>query len=403
MTYKYVVYTADKKVVEGRVEAISETLAETTLYNAGFQNILSLEEVAPGTSLEKLIPSFFGVKVRDIIDASNQLATLVKSGITITTSLKLLEGQARKPALKKIFHGLVEEIQSGGSLSQAMSRYPRAFSGTYCQVIKASEQAGTLETGLRQAAAYMEKRLQANQKIKRAMAYPVFVLLMALGVSILLVTVALPPLTNLFKSLGANLPWMTRLLVAVTDFLLHQYLYVLGGLVVLILITVWLSRLPSVKLAWDRLILKIPLIGATAIERSVELFCQTGSMLLQAGLRLPQIMDIVIQANRNQIIRQAFGNVKERLIQGEGLSQPMADNKLFPPLLVEMVVVGEKTGTMDNALATMAEYYEREVDRRINTLIALIEPVLTVIIGLVVVFIALSMITPLYSVLKSIH
>jgi type IV pilus assembly protein PilC len=298
---------------------------------------------------------------------------------------------------------LIEEIQGGSPFSQALSHYPRAFSSTYCQVIKASEQAGTLEIGLRLAASYMEKRAQANQKIKRAMMYPIFVLCMAVGVSILLITVALPPLINLFNSLGADLPWMTRLLVAVTSFFLKHSLYILAGLVAVVLIVVGLFRLPSVKLARDRFLLKIPLIGATNIERSMELFCQTGSMLLQSGLRLPQVMDIVIQANRNQIIRRAFNNVRERLVQGEGLSQPMIENKLFPPLLVEMVVVGEKSGAMDTTLATLADFYERKVDRRIDMLISMIEPALTVIIGLVVIFIALSMITPLYSIMKSVH
>jgi type IV pilus assembly protein PilC len=403
MAFKYLAYTIDKKIVEGKVEAATENLAEATLYHAGFQNILSLEEVKPGLGIEKLIPSLFGVKAQDIIDTSNQLATLVRSGITLVTALRLLEGQTRKVSLKKVIRGLIEEIQGGNALSQALSHYPQAFSNTYCQIIKASEQAGTLEAGLRQAAVYMEKRLQSNQKVKRAMAYPAFVLMMAVGVTILLVTVALPPLINLFKSLGVDLPWMTKLLVTVTDFLLHNSIYVLAGVVIIILGIVWMLRFPSVKLARDRFILKIPLLGATIRERSMELFCQTGSLLLQAGLRLPQVLDIVIQTNRNRVLHQAFRNVRERLVQGEGLSQPMAENNLFPPLLVEMVVVGEKTGAMDSTLATLADFYERKVDGRINTLISLIEPVLTVIIGLVVIFIALSMITPLYSVLRSMH
>lgn len=403
MTYKYVAYTADKKVVEGKIEVASESLAEGALYRAGFLNIISLEEVTPGINLETLIPSFFGIKPQDIIDVSNQLSTLVRSGISIITALKLLEGQTPKKPLKNIFRSLIEEIQGGSSLSQALGHHPQAFSSTYCQVIKASEQAGTLEIGLRQAAAYMEKRLHANQRITRALLYPAFVLIMAVAVSILLMTVAMPPLINLFKSLNAQLPWMTRLLIAVTGFFLHHNLYVLTGVVAVVFIVLGLLRLPSVQLARDRFLLKIPLIGVINIERSMELFCQTGSMLLSAGLRLPQIIDIVIQANRNRIIRQAFNGVRERLVQGEGLSQPMEENKLFPPMLVEMVVVGEKTGAMDSTLGTLAEFYERKVDRRIDVLISMIEPILTVIIGFVVIFIALSMITPLYSILKSMH
>jgi type IV pilus assembly protein PilC len=403
MAYKYQAYTSDKKIVQGTIEVASESLAEGALYRAGYQRILSLQEISPGLSLERLLPTLFGVKTQEVIDFSNQVATLVESGISLVTSLELLCGQNAKKSLKKIITGLVEEIQGGSSLSQALSHYPKTFTNTYCQMIKASEQAGHLETGLKQAASYLEKQTAVNQKIKHAMLYPTFVLLMAVGVSILLITVALPPLVNLFKSLGADLPWMTKLLIGVASFFLNRGLYVLGGVLILIMLIIVLLRLPSVKIARDRFMLKIPVIGKINIERSMQYFCQTTAMLLQAGLRLPMIMDIIIQTNRNRIIRQALSRVRDSLIQGEGLSQPMTENELFPPLLVEMVVVGEKTGAMDTTLITLADFYEKKVNRRIDILIAMIEPVLTVIVGLVVIFIALSMITPLYSILRSMH
>jgi type IV pilus assembly protein PilC len=403
MAYKYQAYTSDRKIVRGTIEVASEKLAEGALYSAGYENILSLEEVRPGLSLDSLIPTFFGVRGQEVIDFSNQLATLVESGISLLTSLQLLAGQTVKKPLKRILSGLVEDIQGGNSLSQALGGYPKVFSSTYCQMIKASEQVGKLGTGLKQAAVYLERQTEANQKIKRAVMYPIFVLVMAIGVSVLLITVALPPLINLFNSLSAELPWMTRLLIVTAGFLMDSGLYVLGGILVAILLIIALLRLPSVKIAIDATVLKIPVIGAIVIERSMQFFCRTTAMLLAAGLRLPVIMDIVIQNSRNRIIHAALIQVKDSLVQGSGLSQPMAANEIFPPLLVEMVVVGEKTGAMDTTLATLAEFYEKKVDRRIDALIAMIEPVLTVIVGLVVIFLALSMITPLYSILKSMH
>jgi type IV pilus assembly protein PilC len=404
MTFKYRVYSTDKKIVEGTIEVASENMAEAALYRAGFQNILSLEEVTPsGLDIEKLLPTFTGVKTRDIIDISNQLATLIQSGIPLLSALKLLGGQTAKKSMKKICSGLAEEIQAGNSLSQALSKYPQTFSNTYCQTIKASEQAGTLEVGLKQAAKYLEKRAHANQRVKRAMMYPIFVLALAIGVVFLLIAVALPPLITLFSSLDVQLPWMTRTLVDTADFFAANIVPIVGGLIAVILVIIGLLRLQSVKLARDKLLLRIPVIGNIIIERSMGLFCQTASMLLQAGLRLPQIIDVVIQTNQNQVIRQAFTNVREKLVQGEGLSQPMSENPLFPPLLVEMVMVGEKTGSMDGTLSTLADFYEQEVDRKIDSLISMIEPVLTLVIGGLVIFIALSMITPLYSILKSMH
>ncbi|OGO17642.1 MAG: hypothetical protein A2Z15_01545 [Chloroflexi bacterium RBG_16_50_11] len=403
MTYKYRAYSADKKIIEGKIEVASENLAEVALYRAGFRNIISLEEVTPGLDIGKLIPSFLGVKTQDVIDISNQLATLVQAGITLLSALKLLEGRVTKKSLKNMFRGLIEEIQAGSSLSHAMSRFPEVFSNTYCQIIRASEQAGTLEAGLKQAAKYLEKQAYANRKIKRAMMYPLFVLLLAIGVVFLLITVALPPLINLFNSLSVELPWMTKTLVNTANFFTAHSLPILGGVVAAVILIYFLLKLPYVKLGRDKLLLKIPVIGKIIIERSMGLFCQTASMLLQAGLRLPQIIEIVIQTNRNIIIRSAFNKVRGRLIQGEGLSQPMSENKLFPSLLVEMIVVGEKTGAMDTTLGTLATFYEGEVDRKIDTLISMIEPFLTLIIGGVVIFIALSMITPLYSILKSMN
>jgi type IV pilus assembly protein PilC len=403
MAYKYQAYTNEKKIVRGTIEVASEKLAETALYQAGYEHILSLEEVGPGLNLESLVPTLFGVKTHEVIDISNQLATLVESGISLLTAMQLLGGQTTRKSLKKVLDGLVEEIQGGNSFSQALSHYPKLFSNTYFQMIIASEQTGQLETGLKQAAGYLERQAAANQKIKHAMMYPAFVLLMAVGVSVLLITVALPPLINLFNSLNTELPWMTRLLISAGGFLTERGLYVLVGLLAAIPMIIALLRLPSVKLTRDQYILKIPVIGKIIIERRLQFFCQTASMLLEAGLRLPAIMDIVIQTNRNQVIRQALGQVKESLVQGAGLSQPMAANELFPPLLVEMVVVGEKTGTLDSTLATLADFYEKKVNRRIDALVAMIEPALTVIVGVVVIFLALSMITPLYSILRSMH
>jgi type IV pilus assembly protein PilC len=403
MAYKYQAYTSDKKIVEGTIEVASENLAEDALYRAGYQRILSLREIRPGLSFEKLLPTLLGVSSQEVIDFSNQLATLVDSGISLVTALELLGKQSARKPLKNIIAGLVEEIQGGSSFSQALGHYPKTFSNTYCQTIKAGEQAGHLETGLSQAAGYLEKQAAVNAKIKRAMMYPSFVLLMAAGVSILLITVALPPLIDLFRSLNAPLPWMTRLLITVATFFLDNGLYVLIGLALIIMLNLFLLRLPSVKSARDGFILKIPVIGNIIIERSMQYFCQTVAMLLQAGLRLPMIMDIIIQTDRNSVVRRALGRVRDSLIRGEGLSQPMAKNRLFPPLLVEMVVVGEKTGSLDTTLDTLADFYEKKVSRRIDSLVAMIEPVLTVIVGLVVIFIALSMITPLYSILRSMH
>ena len=401
MAYKYRAYTLDKRIVQGTIDAPSESMAEEALYRAGYHRILSLGEARPGLSLERLMPTLFGIKADEVVDFSRQLATLIESGITILTALQLLGGQAYRAAFRKVVAGLVEELQEGSPFSKALSKYPQAFSYTYCQVIRASEQAGNLEVGLRHGAGYMERRMTMKKKVISAMAYPALILLMAIGVSALLITVALPPMVKLFTNLGATLPWTTQLVIAIAGFLINYKLYLLGGLFALITLFVGYIRLPAGKLAMDRLMLKLPIIGPINVQRNMCHFCQTTSMLLKAGLRLPQIMDIVTQTVGNRIIHQALRDVREKLVQGQVLSQSMATIALFPQLLTEMVVVGEKTGTLDSTLATIADFYEQKVDRRVSTLISMLEPILTVVIGLVVALIVLSIITPLYSILRS--
>jgi type IV pilus assembly protein PilC len=403
MAYYFTAYTVDKRIVQGTIDATSEITAEEALYRAGYHRILSLRVVQPRPTLEKLMPTLFGVRTQDVIDLSHQLATLIESGVTILNALQLLHAQASRAALRKIIAGLVVELQGGSSLSQALSKYPQAFSYTYCQVIKASEQAGDLEVGLRQIAGYMEKQAVTRRRVRRALAYPILLLLMACGVFALLITVALPPLIGLFNSLGAELPWTTRLLIATADFLTTYKLYLLEGLLTLTILIFSLMRLPAVKLTIDRLMLKIPLIGTINIQRNMCHFCQTTAMLLRAGLLLPQIMNIVTQTVSNRIIRQALMEVRDKLVQGQGLSQPMAVINLFPRLAIEMVVVGEKTGNLESTLATVADFYEQSADHKIKALISLIEPTLTILVGLVVAFIALSMITPLYSILRTVQ
>ena len=378
-------------------------MAEEALYRAGYRRVLKLREISPGLDLSRWLPSFFGVKNQDVIDFSRQLAILIESGIPILTALQLLEEQAPSAAMRKVIAGLARELQGGSSFHQALARYPQVFSNTYCQVIKASELSGNLEVALRSAADYLEKEVAAIKKVRHALIYPAVVLLLALGVSIMLTTVVLPSLTRLFTSLGGELPWTTRLLMAMGGFFINYKFYLLGALAALIILIFGYMKLPAGKLTMDRLVLKIPVIRSITIQRSLYRFCQTTSMLLKAGLPLPQIMNVVTGTVGNAIIRQALVEVREKLVQGRGLSQSMATIALFPQLLVEMVVVGETTGTLDTTLATMADLYEQRVEQRVQALISMIEPALIVVVGLVVAFIAISMISPLYSILRTIH
>ncbi len=397
MIYEYTAYTSDQKTVKGTIDGASEAMAEDALYQAGYQHILSLTEVRPKPSLREMMPSFFGVKKSDVVDFSRELATLIESGVNILNALQLLEEQTPNSTFKKVIAEMINDLRGGDSFSTAAGKHPQVFSRTYCQVMKASERSGNLEAGLRHIAEFIDKQAAAKKKIQSAMAYPLLLALMGIGVSVILITVALPPLVEMFTTLDADLPLQTRILMGLSDFLAAYKLHLLLGLVGFVGLVIACLKFPEGKLAFDKLVLRMPVIGPIVLQRNMYHFCHTTGMLLKAGLHLPEIMDIVIPSIGNRVVHQALEELRERLIQGQGLSQPMAEIELFPSLMVEMIAVGEKTGDLETMISNVADRYENAVEQRITGLVKMIEPAMTVISGLLVGFIALSFIGPLYS------
>ena len=271
-------------------------------------------------------------------------------------------------------------------------------------MVQSTEKAGDIAQGLREIADYMEKRLIINDKIKKALTYPIFVIILGIAVVILLVTVVLPPILELFKNFQANLPPLTLFAIGLLNFILNYKFQLLFVIIVLAACGLLISRLPRGKLMYDNLALRTPIFGRILIEHNMGHFCRTASILIKAGLPLPTIMEVGINTlSKNRIIIKSFTMVKNKLMQGEGLSRPMAADPLFPKMMVRMVTVGEQTGTLDSSLATLADYYEDHTNKRIQSLIGLIEPTLTVIMGVGIAFIMLSMITPIYSILNNVH
>jgi len=404
MTYHYRAYTQSKEIVEGTVEASSESNAEESLYQAGFKYILSLRASAPGMTIQRLLPTLFGIRSADIILFSRQLATFIASGISLLASLRLLERQATRPALRTVISGLIKEIEGGSSFSQALSRYPEVFSYTYCRVMKASELAGELEIGLKQMADYMERQAAIRNKARRALVYPSFISLLAIAIFVLLVTVVLPPMVLLYRSFNVPLPWATRAMIGFTGFFTAYGLQLLLAVLLATLGLLIYSRLPAGKRALDKLTLRLPVWGAITIIRLMGQFCRTAAMLLRAGLQLPQVIDVALRTvSTNSVIHQALSEVKEKMLEGKGFSAPLSENPLFPEEMVKMVAMGEQTGSVDTSLATLADYYEAQMSQRLQSLVSMIEPVVTVLIGLGVAFMLVAIILPLYSVLGALR
>ncbi|MGD9116057.1 MAG: type II secretion system F family protein [Dehalococcoidia bacterium] len=397
MEFQYVAYTEDKKLVKGKLSATSEEAALNLLSYGGYQTV-SLKEVVPFFNLQKLTSRVSRVKPKEIIMFSRQLALLLESGTDIVTSLELLQSQVTNRTLQSVLGDVASDIRGGSSLSAALSKHPRAFPELYARTIAAGEQAGNLEVVLRQMAEYLERGATTEKKVKNALTYPLIVAIVAFVVIAVLVTFVLPSFTGLYQALGADLPATTQFLIDLSEWLIDYGLYLILGIVALGIVTYLYFKTSSGKYQLDKLMLTLPVIGRINLLTELARCCRTISLLFKVGLPLPEVMAQAIHGTNNKVIIKALTEVQQELIRGEGLSKPMAKRKVFLPLMVQMVGVGEETGHLDTTLNTVAQTYEVEADDRTSSAVGLIQPAITVIIGVVIAFIAISLVSAMYSI-----
>ena len=400
MAYRYEAYTPRGERVQGRLEAPSEERAEELLWQQEY-TVVSIKKAREGASG---LFAFLGkIKSSDLAVFSRQLATLIQAGIPILRSLRLLRGQVPSRQLRHLLADIVVDVEQGSLLSEAILRKSSAFPTFYGRLIEIGERTGNLEAVLRQLAAYIEKEEAVSRQIRGALAYPGFVLAMAFGVVFVLLAVALPPLTDMFLNFDVRLPLPTRILIALTGFLSTYKFHLLGAVVFFLIAAFRFAQTEGGRLLLDRALLRLPVVGRLIIRGALSRMCRAMSALLRAGVPMAEIMALVIRTQGNQVIAGALVRVRDELLQGHGLADPLARQGMFPGLLIQMVRVGEETGSLDESMETLATFYEDETDRAVSALARAVEPALTVFVGLVVGFVAISMIMPMYSLMGAIR
>ena len=397
MDFVYTAYTEEKKLVKGKVSSISEEAA-TELLGYGGYRVVNLKKVAPLFDKEKLLARFSRIKPREIIMFSRQLALLLESGTDIVTSLDLLQSQITNQTLQKVITEVASDIRGGNSLSTALSKYPQAFSSMYHRAIAAGEQGGNLEVVLRQMADYMERGAVTQKKIKGALTYPFIVVLVAVVVIVILLTFVFPSFISFYADVGAELPLTTRMLIGLTDWFSHYGLYLLLVVLAAVGATYAYSKTPTGKYRWHKMMLRLPVVGRIIQLSELSRCCRTMSLLIRVGLPLPEVLAATIRSTNNKAVEESLTEVQQALIRGEGLAQPMAKRALFLPMMTQMVRVGEETGSLENTLVTVAESFEAEANDKTTTAVGLIQPAITVFLGLLVGFVVLAMLSAMYSV-----
>jgi type IV pilus assembly protein PilC len=397
MDFAYTAYTEDKRLVKGRVSARDEEGA-TQLLGYGGYRVVSLKKAVSLIDKEKLLSRFTRIKPQEIVMFSRQLALLLESGTDIATSLDLLQDQTDNQTFHKIIGEVASDIRSGTSLAMALGKHPRAFSSMYYRAVAAGEQGGKLEVVLRQMASHIEKSITTEKQVKNALTYPIIVVLVAVIVVIVLVTFVLPAFTKMYSEFGVQLPLITRVLMAITDWFSHYGVFVIIAILIAAFAVYFYIRTPGGKRWWDATALKLPVLGRIVHLGELGRCCRTMSLLIRIGLPLPEVMGMTIYNSNNKVVADNLTGVQQELIRGEGLSRPMAKRKLFLPMMTQMVKVGEETGNLDNTLDTVADSFEMESSEKTKSAVALIQPVMTIIIGLLVGFVVLAMVSAMYSI-----
>ena len=401
MDYNYVAYSKDRKLTRGRVSAVSEKVANQTLEKQGYRLLTLKPAMSRLPSWRKWLPSLSKVPTSEVVTFSRQLALLIQSGVSITRGLDLMANQTSNKNMKSVLEQIVSDIRSGSTLSAAFAKHPGTFPVIYANLIAVGERTGGLDGTLRQLADYLERQQAAANKIKMAMVYPCLVLGLAVVVVAVLMLVALPPLVGMFKGFGTRLPLTTRLLIGMVELVMNYGIFMFSGILVLAVATGLYSRTKAGRYRWNRLIITVPLIGRLILLSELGRACRCMSLLFRAGVPVHEVLALTSQSTGNAVVRQGLEEVTRAAIRGEGLSRPMSRNGVFLPLMVEMTKVGEETGNPDETLKTVAETYEVDSDDKTRRLIGLIEPAMTIAVGVLVGFIALSIFMPIYGMLGS--
>jgi len=397
MEFQYIAYTSDRKLVKGKLSATDEGAATSLLSYGGYQ-LVSLKTITPFLNLGSVTGRFSRVKPREIIMFSRQLALLLESGTDIVTALELLQSQSTNRGFKVIIGQVASDIRGGTSLSTALSKHSHAFPEIYHRTIAAGEQGGNMEVVLRQMADYMERGVLTEKKIKSALMYPIMLAGVAFVVVAILVAFVMPTFIDLYGAFGVELPTPTRILLDVSAWLLEYGLFILLAIVAVLIVGYLYKRSPAGRYQFDKLMLSLPVIGRINVLSELGRACRTMALLFKVGLPLPEIMSLVIHGSNNKVMVEALTEVQQELIRGQGLSKPMSKNKLFLPLMVQMVGVGEETGNLDSTLTTVAQSYEIEADDRTSSAVGLIQPAMIIFIAVIIGFVAVSLMSAMYSI-----
>ncbi|HNT91357.1 MAG TPA: type II secretion system F family protein [Smithellaceae bacterium] len=386
--------TRKNELKKGEIEAAGELAVRTFLRRQGFK---SLEIKKKPKDLTEYLPFLAGkVKEKNVVVFCRVFSTMISAGLPLIQCLDLLAQQESNKAFAKIIREIKEDIEGGTSLTDALKKYPKVFDELFTNLIAAGEAGGVLDVVLERLSNYMEKAMKLKSRVKGAMVYPASILLISLGVVALLLIKVIPVFRGMFESMGGELPPLTAVMIAASDFAQSYWWIILGILVLIYVIYNRVYKIEKGRWAIDSLLLKMPLFGELLKKVAVAKFSRTLATMLSSGVSILEGLSIVSKTSGNVVVEDALLKTRQSISGGESIAGPLESSGLFPPMVVQMIAVGEATGALDSMLSKIADFYDDEVDAAVSAMMTLMEPLMIVFLGGIVGTMIVAMYLPIF-------
>lgn len=396
-TYVYKVKDRLGKEITGAIEAESQSAVAGKLRQMGYI-VLDISEKKETFSIS--LPGLKKkVKLKDLTVFSRQFATMINSGVSITRALAILAEQSENPTLSAVITQMQKDVEGGLSLSEALAKQEKIFPPIFVNMARAGEAGGILDEVLLRIADHFEREANLRGRVKSALTYPVAVFFFAITIAFVMITFIVPVFSNMFATLGGDLPGPTRLLVNLSNFIRTKWYLLLGSAVGFFYIIKAVKRSPSGKYFFDKVKLKLPVLGPLTRKLSIAKFSRTLGTLISSGVPILQSMDIVADTAGNAIVTKAVKDSRASIKEGESISKPLGVSGVFPPMVVQMIAIGEETGALDTMLKKISDFYDEEVGATVDALTSLLEPILMVFMGVMIGGIVISLYLPMFSVI----
>ncbi len=399
-TYTYKVRDKQGKILQGSLDADSTTLVANKLREMGFVPLAIDKKASGGLKTELKLPGAGKPKIKDIAVFSRQFAVMIDSGLSLLRALYILEEQTENKALAKILGEVRQDVEKGSSLSQALGRHPKTFNRLYVSMVRSGEIGGSLDRVLIQLADTIEKQVALRQKIKSAMTYPVAVLALVILILMAMLIFIVPTFKTLYDDLGGTLPLPTRVLLAVSAIMVKALpIIILAVTGFVFAFKRWIES-DKGRAVWDSFKLRVPVFGRLVRLIALTRFSKTLAALLRSGVPILESLEITSDTVGNTVVAAAVKDVQEGVKQGEPIAKRLENHPVFPPMVVQMLAVGEETGAVDTMLEKVGDFYEREVEATVESLTSLLEPLLICVLGGAVGSMVVSLYMPMFNIIK---